>query len=96
MQEGNVMARFRAAQAEAHRNAEDRVDMGRIVPGKPVPAMFKGEMMQLLDTCARQRRQAQPGPVRPRDVVNPQPVMRPQPGAVKPGPGEPTAAEAGR
>ena len=36
----------------------------------------------------------QPGPVRPRDVVNLQPVMRPQPGAVKPGPGELTAAEA--
>ena len=98
MQEGNVMARFRAAQAEAHRNAEDRVDMGRIVPGKPIPAMYKGEMMELPGRARVPQKDAklQPGPVRPREVVNLQPVMRPQPGASKPGPGELTTAEANK
>ena len=81
--------------------------MGRIIPGRPIPAMYKGEFVERGlpkerfeapkpgDTSRQPAKDAklQPGPVRPREIVNLQPIMRPQPGASKPGPGELTAAE---
>ena len=98
MQEGNVMAGLRAAQAAANAGAEARNDMGRIVPGRPVPAALKGNMVELPGQARTPDPNAKlaPGPVRPREFVNVQPVTRPQPGASKPGPGQLTKEEAAK
>lgn len=96
MQEGNVMAQFRAMQAQANRDAQDRVMLGEVRPGRPVPAALKGDMVQLPGTLPKAPAadaKLLPRPVRDTSGDYRFPVRRPMKGSIKPGPGELTAAE---
>jgi len=97
MQEGNIMANFREMQAKASRDAQDRVMLGEVRPGRPVPAALKGDMVQLpgtLPTAPAKDARLLARPTRDTSGEYRYPVRRPMEGSSKPGPGKLTAEEA--